>query len=92
MVRSLSIEETRAMFDDWRKRRQRKKTPFRQTVRGRKRFAAVGRRNVRLAQSARRKWYDPRADYWTLTAECPEWADEMRRLERLRYHRRRLGN
>jgi hypothetical protein len=64
------------------------KLPVRETVAGRLRLAAIARRNMRRAQSARMSWYDPREVYWTLAAECPEWADEMRRVERYRRWRK----
>jgi hypothetical protein len=73
---------------------RRPRLPMAQTIKGRARIRTLRRRagiaSARAIES--RRWYDPREDYWTLSAECPEWADEMRRVERFRPHQRRWGN
>ncbi len=33
-------------------------------------------------------WYTQEQIFWTLSTEYPIWADEMRRIEVRRYHRR----
>jgi hypothetical protein len=63
------------------------------TPEGRERLLRQRQRSVARALAIRmsRCLYDPRTDYWTISAECPEWADEMRSILRrvTPYQRRR---
>jgi hypothetical protein len=91
-MRSVDPDPIKAMFAAAEARRKRRANPVKKE--GRRAYTL--KRTVRATEPVDSpvepaipvRWYDPSKDFPTLSAECPIWADELRRIMRKCIRRR----